>query len=129
MLQVPSLLFEERTSRATCSMVEPDQPLSDALDAMQFVAALIVIRASSCCSSRRWRAAARRRSAARSRPVLWTGGAAFAVFAVAKGFDAAGATSATRSTGLALALVATVPFGFLVGLLRSRLAQGAAVAS
>ena len=70
---------------------------------------------------RRWRAASppQRRVLA---PVLWTGGVALAVFLVAKGFDAAG----SPQHGLELvaeALLATVPFGFLVGLLRSRLAQ------
>jgi signal transduction histidine kinase len=45
---------------------------------------------------------------------------------VAKGFDAAGAQQDALDW-LAEALVTTVPFGFLAGLLRSRLAQGAAM--
>ena len=59
-------------------------------------------------------------------PVLWTGGTAFVVYLVAKGFDAAGSPQRGLDW-LSEALVATVPFGFLTGLLRSRLAQGTAV--
>jgi signal transduction histidine kinase len=58
--------------------------------------------------------------------VLVTGGAAFAVFIVSKAFDAAGHTPAALDFA-SQAAVATIPFGFLVGLLRTRLAQGAAV--
>ena len=61
-------------------------------------------------------------------PVLWTGGIAFASFLVANGFDAAGAPSRTLEW-ISRALVATVPFGFLAGLLRSRLAEGAALSA
>jgi signal transduction histidine kinase len=46
---------------------------------------------------------------------------------LAKGFDAAGSPSDALDV-LSQALVAMIPFGFLVGLLRSRLAQGEAVA-
>jgi len=123
-LQVPSLLFEDDPRNVL--VIEPDQQLSDVLDAVQYVAGLAVILASAVLLVRRWGAAptAQRRTLG---PVLWTGGAAFAAFALAKGFDAAG----MRVDGLewlAAALVATVPFGFLAGLLRSRLAQAAAVA-
>jgi signal transduction histidine kinase len=124
-LQVPSLLFEEDPDNLL--VVEPDQSLSDALDAMQYVAAVAVIGATAVLLFRRWAAAppAQRRTVA---PVLWTGGTAFAVFAVAKGFDAAGSRVDVLDW-VAVALLATVPYGFLAGLLRSRLAHGAAVAS
>jgi signal transduction histidine kinase len=59
-------------------------------------------------------------------PVLVTGGAAFAAFLASKLFDAAGHPSDALEWA-SQALVATIPFGFLVGLLRSRLAQGTAV--
>ena len=49
-----------------------------------------------------------------------------AAFVVANGFDAAGSPSDALDR-ISQALVATIPFGFLVGLLRSRLAQGEAV--
>jgi signal transduction histidine kinase len=124
-LQVPSLLFEEPDEPRNLLIVHADQPLSDALDVMQLVAAIIVFALSWVIIVRRIRAGgpAQRRALL---PVLVTGGVAFAVFAVSKAFDAAGDTSATLDRA-SEALVATIPFGFLVGLLRTRLAQGAAV--
>jgi signal transduction histidine kinase len=122
-LQLPSLLFEE--DPRSLLAVESDQDLSDVLDALQYLAALPVILATAVLLARRWAAAppAQRRVVA---PVLWTGGAAFAVFVLAAGFDAAG-SPAEALEALSVALLATVPYGFLAGLLRSRLAQGAAV--
>ncbi len=122
-LQVPSLLFEDDSR--SLFVVEPDQGLSDALDAVQYLFSVAVIVPSVYLVARRWRGApaAQRRVLA---PVLWTGGAAFAVFLVAKGWDATG-TRVDALEQLAVALLATVPFGFLAGLLRSRLAEGAAV--
>jgi signal transduction histidine kinase len=79
--------------------------------------AIVVRRARTVAASQR----------AALRPVFWTGGASLAVFAVAQIFDAAGSPQAWLEA-LVLLLLSTVPFGFLVGLLRSRLAQGAAVA-
>jgi signal transduction histidine kinase len=124
-LQVPGLLFED-DSRSLL-VVEPEQELSDALDGLQFLIGLALILVTARMLVRRWGAApaARRRVLA---PVLWTGGAAFSVYFLAAGFDAAG-TPVPALEHLTLALVATVPFGFLAGLLRSRLAEGAAVAS
>ena len=126
-LQVPSLLFEEPDEPRNLLIVEPDQGLSDALDAMQYAVAVAIVVASAVLIVRRERASggARREALA---PVLWTGGIAFAGFAVAKGFDAAGSPSRALDW-TSQALVATVPFGFLAGLLRSRLAQGAAVST
>ena len=120
-LQVPSLLFEEPGVPLNLLIVHADQPLSDALDVMQLVAALLVFAWS-------WvphRTAGRAGGAALRRPlipVLVTGGAAFAVFAVAKVFDAAGSPSDALNWA-GEALVATIPYGFLVGLLRTRLAR------
>ena len=94
-LQVPSLLFEEPGEPRNLLIVHADQSLSDALDVMQLVAALLVFAWSWVLIGRRVRAggAALRRAAI---PVLVTGGAAFAVFAVSKVFDAAPAAPATR---------------------------------
>jgi len=124
-LQVPSLLFEEEPRNLL--VVESEQRLSDSLDAMQYLAAVAVVVASFVLLFRRWGAApaAQRRTLA---PILSTGGAAFVVFLLAKGFDAAG-NRVDALEWLAVALTATVPFGFVIGLLRSRLAQGAAVAA
>ena len=122
-LQVPALLFEDDPRNLLT--IDPDEDLSNLLDAAQYLAVLPVVAASVALLVRRWGAAppAQRRTVA---PVLWTGGAAFIVFLLAKGFDAAG-TRVDVLENLAVALLATVPFGFLAGLLRSRLAQGAAV--
>jgi signal transduction histidine kinase len=118
-LQVPSLLFEEPDEPRNLLIIEPDQGLSDALDAMQYAVALGLAVA---VLTIMWRRPRRPELT----PVLWTGGVAFVVYLVAKGFDAAGSPQRGLDW-LSEALVATVPFGFLTGLLRSRLAQGAAV--
>ena len=122
-LQVPGVLFED--DPRSLVVVEPEQELSDALDGLQFLVGLALILVSARMLVRRWGAApaARRRILA---PVLWTGGAAFLVYFLAAGFDAAG-TPVPVLEHLTLALVATVPYGFLAGLLSSRLAEGAAV--
>jgi signal transduction histidine kinase len=122
-LQVPSLLFE--SDPRNLLVVEPDQQLSDLLDALQFGVVLVLFVASSALLVRRWAAAptAQRRTLD---PVMWTGGASLAAYVLAKGFDAAGSRVEVLER-LALALLATVPFGFLAGLLRSRLAQAVAV--
>ncbi len=126
-LQIPSLLFEEPGEPQNLLIVEPDQGLSDALDAVQFGVAVVLVVASVSIVVRRERASGGARREA-LRPVLWTGCAAFAAFLVAVGFDAAGSPSRVLDW-IAQALVATVPFGFLTGLLRSRLAQGAALSA
>jgi hypothetical protein len=118
-LQLPSLLFEEPGEPRNLLIVEPDQALSDALDVVQYVVALGLAAACLAILSRR----PRRPELV---PVLWTGGAAFVVFVIAKGFDAAGSPQDVLDW-LSEALLAAVPFAFLTGLLRGRLAQGAAV--
>jgi signal transduction histidine kinase len=122
-LQVPSLLFEEPGEPRNLLIVEGDQPLSDALDAMQFAVALVLIAVTWTIIARRERAHPRDRA---WRPVLWTGGLTGAGFVLAKGFDAAGAPSDLLDV-ISQVLVSTIPFGFLAGLLRSRLAQGQAM--
>jgi signal transduction histidine kinase len=124
-LQVPGILFEDDPRNLV--VVESNQPLSDALDGLQFLVGLTLILVSVGILVRRWGAAppARRRVLA---PVMWTGGAAFFVFFLGAGFDVAG-TPVPALEHLTLALVATVPFGFLAGLLSTRLAEGSAVAS
>jgi signal transduction histidine kinase len=124
-LQLPSLLFEHPDTPRNLLIVESNQPLSDRLDAMQYVAAVFVVTAAVVLIVRRWRRGGRAQRRALG-PVLLTGGASFASFMVAKGLDAAGVPHSGLDW-LTQALVATVPFGFLAGLLRTRLAQGEAV--
>jgi signal transduction histidine kinase len=126
-LQVPSLLFEEPDEPRNLLIVEPDQALSDALDAVQYVLAAALAVAVIVIMVRRERLSGSARHRALT-PVLWTGGIAFASFIVSKGFDAAGSPSRTLDW-ISQALLATVPFGFLTGLLRSRLAEGAALSA
>jgi signal transduction histidine kinase len=127
-LQVPSLLFEEHSPGYPHNLlvIEPDQGLSDILDGVQFAVVFPVIVGSIVILVRRWRAATRpqRRVLA---PVMWSGGAAFVVYAVAAALDTAGET-AEGVEQVAILLLATMPFGFLAGLLRSRLAQADRIA-
>jgi signal transduction histidine kinase len=127
-LQLPSVLFEEDVPSGVENLllVEPDQELSDLLDALQFAVVLPVIVASTVLLVRRWRGATgpQRRVLA---PVLWVGGTAFAVLAVAIALDVAG-TPVDVLDRFALVLLAAVPVGFLVGLLRSRLSQADRIA-
>jgi signal transduction histidine kinase len=127
-LQVPSLLFEEPGEPRNLLIVHGDQPLSDALDAMQFVAAVCVIGVSVALLVRRGLRGGEAQRRALT-PVLWTAGVAFSAFIVAKGIDAATGEPQDALNRLSEALVATIPFGFLIGLLRSRLAQGAALST
>ena len=126
-LQIPSLLFEERGPGEPRDLlaIEPDQDLSDLLDAVQFGFAVIPFTAVAVILVRRWRAATppQRRVIA---PVVWTGGVALLTSGVANGLDAAGTPQEWLEILAQLALAA-VPFGFLAGLLRSRLAQAGAV--
>jgi signal transduction histidine kinase len=126
-LQVPALLFEEPGGEEPRNLllIEPDQRLSDALDGVQAVAAVAVIAASLTILVRRWWTATppQRRALA---PVAWAGAAAFALFVVVIGFDTAGAPQDGLEL-VAYVLLATLPFAFLAGLLRSRLVQATAV--
>jgi signal transduction histidine kinase len=127
-LQLPSLLFEaeEPDDLHSFLVAHPDQRLSDRLDVLQYLGGVAFAVASCVIVTRRWRTASPPQRQVLA-PVLWTGGTALLAFLIAKGFDAAG----SPQHGLELfaeALLATVPFGFLIGLLRSRLAQGPAIA-
>ena len=126
-LQIPSLLFEEPGTPKNLLIVHSDQSLSDALDAAQIAIAVVVVAMSWVVILRRARAGGRAQRRALE-PVLITGGAALAVFLVSKVFDAAGDTVDALDWA-SEALVATIPFGFLIGLLRSRLAQAAAMSA
>jgi signal transduction histidine kinase len=126
-LQVPALLFDPigPDDPSNLLLVEPDEDLSDLLDALQFAVALALIVAGFVVIVRRGAAVTAAQHPVLA-PVLWTGGATFVVFGFATGIDAAGAPQEGLER-LTLLLFATVPFGFLAGLLRTRLAHGVAV--
>ena len=124
-LQLPALLFEDTDEPRNLLMVESNQDLSDLLDALQFAVAFALIVASFVIVARR-RAQVAPAQRPVLAPVLWTGGATLAALTVALTFDAVGSPKEGLER-LSLALFATVPFGFLVGGLPTRLAHGAAV--
>jgi signal transduction histidine kinase len=124
-LQLPALLFEDTDEPRNLLMVESNQDLSDLLDALQFAVAFVLIVATFVIVARR-RAQVPPAQRPVLAPVLWTGGATLAALTLALTFDAVGSPKEGLER-LSLALFATVPFGFLVGGLRTRLAHGAAV--
>jgi signal transduction histidine kinase len=127
-LQVPSLLFEENVPDQPQNLIviEEDQDVSDFLDGLQFAVVAVIIIVATVMLYRRWAAASppQRRVLA---PVIWTGGIAFCVLAVAAGLDTVGRTTEALEA-VAIALLAAVPFGFLAGLARSRFTQADRIA-
>jgi signal transduction histidine kinase len=123
LLQIPSLLFEEQPTDGPRNLlvITEDQALSDLLDIVQYAVVVVIIATSVVIQWRRWGASTppQRRAIA---PVWWTGCLAFVLIAVAGGADVLGATSDVLDW-LALLALSAVPFGFLAGLLRSRVAQ------
>jgi signal transduction histidine kinase len=124
-LQLPALLFEDTDDPRNLLMVESNQDLSDLLDALQFVVIVLLVVASFVVIVRR-RAQVAPAQRPFLAPVLWAGGVCLVAFMLALTFDAVGSPKQGLER-LALALFAAVPFGFLAGLLRTRLAHGAAV--
>jgi hypothetical protein len=126
-LQLPALLFEDTDEPRNLLMVESNQDLSDLLDALQFAVAFALIVATFVIVARR-RAQVAPAQRPVLAPVLWTGDATLAALTVALTFDAVSSPKEGLER-LSLALFATVPFGFLVGGLRTRLGtrRGAAV--
>ena len=126
-LQLPSLLFEDVSGEPrNLLVVHADQTLSDRLDLLQFAAAIAIIGTSLALMARRFRRASPplRRVLA---PVLWTSAIAFLVLALAAGLDAVG-HEVDPLESVAILLLATVPFAFLAGLLRTRLVAGDRIA-
>ena len=126
-LQLPSLLFEDVSGEPrNLLVVHADQTLSDRLDLLQFAAAIAIIGTSLALMARRFRRASPplRRVLA---PVLWTSAIAFLVLAIAAGLDAVG-HEVDPLESVAILLLATVPFAFLAGLLRTRLVAGDRIA-
>jgi signal transduction histidine kinase len=132
-LQVPPLLFAE-SAGLTCrhcprnlALLDPSPGLAGALFTLQLLCAIGVLATGFALLVRRWRetTAPQRRALA---PVLWSGGATALVAVLSLAADLGGFVTVSAGIDWAyLALFASIPFAFLVGLLRSRLHRADAV--
>jgi signal transduction histidine kinase len=106
------------------ALVEPNAALSEALRNAARGIGVALLLASIVLIARRWRRATPpwRRAVA---PVLWWGAAAAATGAVRLGHDSLGRPLGQVVELVFFAVLATMPLGFELGLLRSRLARGA----
>jgi hypothetical protein len=127
-LQVPALLFQpgEPGGPDNLMMVRSDPGLSDALDAGQLAVAIALVVAALILLARRWagRGPARRRALG---PVLVTAAVTIVLFLAAKVAEDVVAAPHGALDALTLLAFAAVPFAFLAGLLRARLAGADAV--
>jgi hypothetical protein len=106
------------------ALVEPNAVLSDALRNAARGIGVVLLLASIVLIARRWRRATPpwRRAVA---PVLWWGAAAAATGALRLGHDGLGRPLGQVVELVFFVVLATMPLGFELGLLRSRLARGA----
>ena len=132
---LPQLLwgFSERMleSCADCPesalLIERNDTLRDVFNALMSAIGVAIVAVVLVILIRHWRAATapQRRAMA---PVLWSGVAMLVVLATALGSDAAGISRLTDLLGwLSLLVFASVPWVFLIGLVRSRVARAGAV--
>jgi signal transduction histidine kinase len=132
---LPQLLwgFNERMTDScpdcpeSALLIENDATLRDVLNGLVSVTGAVLVAVILVILVRRWRAATapQRRSMA---PILWSGVAMMALLATSLGSDAAGISRLTDVLGWASLLVfASVPWVFLIGLVRSRVARAGAV--
>ena len=108
-------------------LIENDDTLRDVFNAITSVIGVAVVAIVLVILLRRWRAATppQRRALA---PVLWSGVAMLFLLATALGSDAAGVQRLTDVLGtLGLIVFASVPWVFLIGLVRSRVVRAGAV--
>jgi len=108
-------------------LIENDATMRDVGNAITSVIGVAVVAIVLVILLRRWRAATapQRRALA---PVLWSGVAMLFLLATALGSDAAGVQRLTDVLGtLGLVVFASVPWVFLIGLVRSRVVRAGAV--
>ncbi|HET9738060.1 MAG TPA: sensor histidine kinase [Solirubrobacteraceae bacterium] len=108
-------------------LVARNDTLRDALNAVTSVIGVAIVATVLVILIRRWRAATppQRRGMA---PILWSGVAMLVLLGSALGSDAAGISRLTDVLGwLGLLVFASVPWVFLIGLVRSRVARAGAV--
>jgi signal transduction histidine kinase len=108
-------------------LIERNETLSEVLNAATSVMAIALVAVVLSVLVSHWRdaTAPQRRAMA---PVLWSGVAMLVLLATALGSDAAGISRLTDVLGtLGLFVFASVPWVFLIGLVRSRVARAGAV--
>jgi signal transduction histidine kinase len=108
-------------------LIERDDTLRDVFNGLVSVTGVVLVAVILAILLRRWRAATppQRRAMA---PILWSGVAILVLLATSLGTDAAGISRLTDVLGWASLLVfASVPWVFLIGLVRSRVARAGAV--
>jgi signal transduction histidine kinase len=132
---VPQLLwgFTERMRDAcpdcpeSALLIERNDTLRDVFNAMTSVIGVAIVAVVLVILIRQWRAATapQRRAMA---PILWSGVVMLVLLATSLGTDAAGISRLTDVLGwLSLIVFASVPWVFLIGLVRSRVARAGAV--
>jgi signal transduction histidine kinase len=132
---MPQLLFgfNERMLEAcpdcpeSALLIERNDTLRDVLNAVTSVMGVAIVAVVLAILIRHWRESTpvQRRAMA---PVLWSGVAMLGLLASALGSDAAGMSRLTDVLGtLGLFVFASVPWVFLIGLVRSRVARAGAV--
>jgi signal transduction histidine kinase len=108
-------------------LIEHNDTLRDVFNALTSAIGLAITAVVLVILVRRWQAATppQRRALA---PVLWSGVAMLVLLASALGTDAIGVSRATDVLGtLGLIVFASVPWAFLIGLVRSRVVRASAV--
>jgi signal transduction histidine kinase len=108
-------------------LIERNDTLRDVFNAVTSLVGVALVATVLVILIRRWRAATppQRRAMA---PILWSGIALLVLLATSLGSDAAGISRLTDVLGWAALLVfASVPWVFLIGLVRSRVARAGAV--
>jgi signal transduction histidine kinase len=108
-------------------LIERNDALRDLLNGLASLIGVALVAVILVILVRRWRGATapQRRAMA---PILWSGIVMLVVLAAALGTDAAGVSRLTDVLGfLSLLVFASVPWVFLIGLVRSRVARAGAV--
>ncbi len=108
-------------------LLERDDTLRDVFNGVVSAIGVVIVAVVLVILIRHWRAATppQRRAMA---PILWSGVAMLVLLATALGTDAAGISRLTDVLGwLSLLVFASVPWVFLIGLVRSRVARAGAV--
>jgi signal transduction histidine kinase len=132
---LPQLLwgFTERTQEGcpgcpeSALLIEPNDTLRDVFNGITSITGVALVAVVLAILIRRWRAATPLQRGALA-PVLWSSVVLLVLLAASLGSDAAGAVRLTDVLGwLALLVFASVPWVFLLGLVRSRFARAGAV--